>query len=101
MIIALEIYLADYVDKIDVKEKSPDIIKIINDEVNTCIHDKEECICISFNYTHTFSRVYGIEINDFIHGEARVDRKVLGEEEVIKRTSGTTKTISFIKQQNF
>lgn len=205
LIIALEIYLADYVDKIDVKEKSPDIIKIINDEVNTCIHDKEECICISFNYTHTFSRVYGIEINDFIHGEARVDRtkafhnmilgideyldddrknkeldfisykkyyqriyketgdlskrhadrkkenkdrytvyifghsldvtdkdilsalikndnvrtyiyyhddtahkklianlvKVLGEEEVIKRTNGTTKTISFIKQQNF
>lgn len=116
LIIALEIYLADYVDKIDVKEKSPDIIKIINDEVNTCIHDKDRYTLYIFGHSLDVTdkdilsalikndnvRTYIYYHDDTAHKKLIANLvKVLGEDEMIKRTSGTTKTISFIKQQNF
>lgn len=73
LIRALEIYLDEFVKKIIIKKKSPDIEKI---QINAVL---------SFNYTHTFSEVYKIskdmeykDINalDYIHGEANVDNSI-------------------------
>ena len=63
LIRSLEIYLCDYVEKIDIQKKSPDIKKLEIDHV------------LSFNYTDTYEKVYGngkeIEY-DYIHGKADI-----------------------------
>lgn len=63
LIRSLEIYLCDYVEKIDIQKKSPDIKKLEIDHV------------LSFNYTDTYEKIYGngkeIEY-DYIHGKADV-----------------------------
>lgn len=70
---ALEIYLCEYVEKKEVNEKIPDIDELEIDYV------------LSFNYTHTFAKLYKIskkiekeeaEAFDYIHGEANIENTV-------------------------
>lgn len=77
LISALEIYIADYIDNIPVTRKSPDIELLLNGSDDNTLNR-----FISFNYTHTLNRVYGVEVIDdehgcnfdFIHGAARKNR---------------------------
>lgn len=70
LIRAFEIYLCDYVEKLEVKKKSPDIDELDIDHI------------LSFNYTHTFSHVYEKErakksdFIDYIHGEVNIENSV-------------------------
>lgn len=69
LIRALEIYLCEFVEKIEIKKISPDIDKLKID------------VILSFNYTHTFSRLYQVseEVKapfDYIHGEANINNTV-------------------------
>ncbi len=76
----LEIYLAEYVDKIEIQEKSPDIDAIEIDHV------------LSFNYTNTFSKLYKAtgrigedetNIFDYIHGKADTDNTIKSSNMVV------------------
>ncbi len=70
LIRGFEIYLAEYIEKIEIRVKSPDIDKL---EINKVL---------SFNYTDTFSRQYKIptrkEIDffEFIHGKADINNTI-------------------------
>lgn len=71
LIKALEIYLYQYVNKINCEKKLPDIQEIIA--------EKEICKILSFNYTNTIERVYIDKSNmdiDFIHGKANKDLEI-------------------------
>ena len=73
LIRALEIYICEYVEKINIIEKSPDI-------------DKEEIdFILSFNYTHIFSKLYSVSSQskkeiadpfDYLHGEAKINNVI-------------------------
>ncbi len=71
LIRALEIYLCEYAEKIEIREKSPDI-------------DKEEIdFILSFNYTHIFSKLYNVsskqEVTNlfgYIHGEVDINNTI-------------------------
>lgn len=102
LIRALEIYLCEYVEKIDITEKSSDI-------------DKEEIdFILSFNYTHIFSKLYSVSNQskkeipdpfDYLHGEAKINNTietnnmVLGIDEYLpkKRKNKETEFIAFKK----
>ena len=75
-----------------VEQKSPDIVRLLEE-----VEEYERLdTFISFNYSHTLNRVYGVEIMqtdnggnfDFIHGEARTatsgNNMILGIDEYIK-----------------
>lgn len=66
LIRCLELYLEDYVAKKDINYISPDIQGIKFDKV------------LSFNYTNTYERIYGLNNNEieyhYIHGKADIDR---------------------------
>ena len=73
LIRAFEIYLCDYVEKIEVQKKSPDIEGLEIDYI------------LSFNYTHTYSHLYEIGARieepdvdpfDYIHGETYISREI-------------------------
>lgn len=73
LIRALEIYLCEYVEKIEIQEKSPDIESLDIDFI------------LSFNYTHIFSKLYDASSRskqevadsfDYIHGEANISNTV-------------------------
>lgn len=71
LIKALEIYLYQYVNKINCEKKLLDIQEIIA--------EKEICKILSFNYTNTIERVYIDKSNmdiDFIHGKANKDLEI-------------------------
>lgn len=51
--LALEIYLYDYVENIEIQQKSPDINEII-----TGLGQNDMLKIISFNYTHTYEKLY-------------------------------------------
>lgn len=75
LILALEIYIADYIDNINVICKSPDIEFILEKfrKTEQNLYARENKF-ISFNYSHTCKRLYDIPIKDnydFIHGEAK------------------------------
>ena len=73
LIRALEIYLCEFVEKIEPQKKSPDIDGLDIDFI------------LSFNYTHTFSKLY-IELSvskqeadnpfDYIHGKANINNSI-------------------------
>lgn len=102
LIRALEIYICEYVEKIDIIEKSPNI-------------DKEEIdFILSFNYTHIFSKLYSVSSQskkeiadpyDYLHGEAKINNTietnnmVLGIDEYLskKRRDKETEFIAFKK----
>lgn len=67
LIRAFEIYLCEYVEKIDIQNKLSDIESLKIDYV------------LSFNYTNTFSRLYDSEGKiefDFIHGKADINNTI-------------------------
>lgn len=80
LIRVLEIYLAEYVEKIKVKLISEDIMKVSFNQV------------LSFNYTNTYEKIYGKERDveyDYIHGKVRhsdqaeLNNMVLGIDEYL------------------
>lgn len=96
LIRALEIYLTEYVEKIEIQKKSPDIKNLEIDHV------------LSFNYTDTFEKIYRnskkIEY-DYIHGKADIrntidsNNMVLGIDEYLPedRRNKETEFIAFKK----
>ena len=64
----LEIYLSDYVNNQSVSKRLPDITGLKVDKV------------LSFNYTNTYERLYGKDIQDieydYIHGKADINHDV-------------------------
>ena len=67
LIRALEIYLTDFVEKIEITKISKDIKNLAIDHV------------LSFNYTNTFEELYGQERNieyDYIHGKADIKNTI-------------------------
>lgn len=67
LIRALEIYIAGFVQSIDIVKKSTDIENLNPDHV------------LSFNYSGTYERVYGGEKNivyDYIHGKADLNQNI-------------------------
>lgn len=67
LIRALEIYISEIVGKMEVSKRSVDIDKIRPDHV------------LSFNYSDTFERMYGVDKNieyDYIHGKADINNTV-------------------------
>lgn len=67
LIRAFEIYLCEYVEKIEIEKYT--------DEIKNCGIDH----VISFNYSHTYQKLYGKLRNteyDYIHGEVRNDSTV-------------------------
>lgn len=67
LIRAFEIYLCEYVEKIEIEKYA--------DEIKNCGIDH----VISFNYSHTYQKLYGKLRNteyDYIHGEVRNDSTV-------------------------
>lgn len=95
LIRAFELYLLEYVKKIKVKMRSPDIGKQVFDHV------------LSFNYTNTYKEYYGNSkvLYDYIHGEAKSDNTletnnmVLGIDEYLstKKRNKQTDFIAFKK----
>lgn len=67
LIRALEIYLCDYIEKIEIEKKSLDIESLSIDHI------------LSFNYTDTYEKIYGnnkdIEY-DYIHGKGNIDNTI-------------------------
>ena len=100
LILALEIYLYDYVEKIEIMEKSPDINEII-----TGIGQNDILRIISFNYTHTCEKLYQKKVNikedktnyDYLHGETlkTENNMVLGIDEYLP-SDRENKEIDFI-----
>ena len=100
LILALEIYLYDYVEKIEIKGKSPDINEII-----TGIGQNDILRIISFNYTHTCEKLYQKKVNikedktnyDYLHGEIlkTENNMVLGIDEYLP-SDRENKDIEFI-----
>lgn len=97
LIRAFEIYLTEYVEKIDIRKKSPNIEKLEIDHV------------LSFNYTDTYKKVYGIskEIEyDYIHGKADVintidsNNMVLGIDEYLENNR-KNRDIEFIEFKKY
>lgn len=67
LIRALEIYIAEFVGRIEVKKRSADIEGLTLDHI------------LSFNYSDTYKRVYGKEKKieyDYIHGKADINKNV-------------------------
>lgn len=102
LIRALEKYMCEYMEKIDIDKKSPDIDKLEIDFI------------LSFNYTHIFSKLYNVSSQsekevvdsfDYLHGEAKINNTietnnmVLGIDEYLsqKRRNKETEFIAFKK----
>lgn len=94
---ALEIYLAEYVGKMECNVVSPDIRKVWFDSV------------LSFNYTDTYGRKYDPNIlaeYDYIHGQAELSRTVdsnnmvLGIDEYLPKER-KNKEVEFIAFKKF
>ena len=67
LIRALEIYIADYIEKMECQVFSPDVRNIAFDKI------------LSFNYTKTYARVYDtttLAEYDYIHGKADIDNSI-------------------------
>lgn len=102
LIKTLEIYLAEYVEKIECKKISPDIKEIIN-------VSKEENKVLCFNYTNTIEKLYAnnCEIDiDYIHGkvnnnyEIEKNNMVLGIDEFLS-SEEQNKYIEFVEFKKF
>lgn len=111
LIRALEIYLAEYVNKIECKLISPDInkimVEIVEHENNIKGARMSKVLC--FNYTDTFERIYEkSQYNDidYIHGKAKIEHTietnnmVLGIDEFLSKKR-RNKNIEFIEFKKF
>lgn len=98
LIRALELYICEYVEKIKIKQESPNIDELEIDFI------------LSFNYTHIFSKLYNVSNRskkevanpfDYIHGEADMNNSketnnmVLGIDEYLPEDR-KNKDIEFI-----
>lgn len=100
LIRCLEIYLEDCVAQINISYISPDIKDIYFDKV------------LSFNYTNTYERKYGLDFDydseryDYIHGKANIDRRkeknnmVLGIDEYLD-DDRKSKELEFIEFKKY
>lgn len=98
LIRALEIYLSDFVNNIEVEQRLPDIIDLKIDKV------------LCFNYTNTYERLYGKKNSlveyDYIHGKADINHNVnncnmvLGIDEYLTEEEQKTNT-EFIQFKKF
>ena len=103
LIRAFEIYLTEYVEKIKIQKKSPDIDGLEIDFI------------LSFNYTHIFSKLYDVsnlskqeaaDPFDYIHGEVDINNTinsnnmVLGIDEYLPKDR-KNKEIEFIAFKKF
>lgn len=74
LIRAYEIYLAEYVEKLEIKQLVPEVANLDIDKV------------LSFNYTHTYEKYYNstktIEYN-YIHGECKKDSSSISNNMVL------------------
>ena len=104
LIKALEIYLFQYVDKIECKKISPDIEEIIN-----ASNEEKENKVLCFNYTNTIEKLYtnNCEIDiDYIHGkvnnnyEIEKNNMVLGIDEFLSLEQ-QNKNIEFVEFKKF
>lgn len=111
LIRAFEIYLTEYVEKIDCKLVSPDIQKILPKESMKVNGMSVYDVCVlSFNYTNTYQRLYinkaykhtYVERNiDYVHGKAdinnttKLNNMVLGIDEYLSNDRKNT-DIEFI-----
>lgn len=102
---ALEIYLTEAIEKINIKKKSPDIENIL---VQSEDKGSGDLMVLNFNYTNTYQKVY---LNkrpkyykkyiDFIHGKADINNSiednnmVLGIDEYLSKKK-RNKNIEFI-----
>jgi len=67
LIRALEIYLSEFISKIECKVKVPEITALNPDHV------------LSFNYTNTYEKIYGVDKDieyDYIHGEVDTNKNI-------------------------
>jgi len=104
---ALEIYLAEYVNKMKCSKESPDIIEVFGEKdeegkIKSVISTK----VLNFNYTNTFRKVYKRDFDiDFIHGQIEIsntiesNNMVLGIDEYLgkKRRNKEVEFITFKK----
>lgn len=114
LIRALEIYLSDYVQKMDCKLVSPDIQWILLEKMAINGIQINDAYVLSFNYTNTYQRLYidGEGENnhfedciDYIHGKANIENTiesnniVLGIDEYLskKKRNKDTDFIAFKK----
>lgn len=97
LIRVLEIYIDEFVGKIDIKKISTDIVDVNADHI------------LSFNYSDTYERLYAVKENieyDYVHGKADVKKviasnnMVLGIEEYLKDDK-KNEDISFIAFKKF
>lgn len=111
LIRALEIYLSEYVNRIECKSISPDINRIMveiaehENNIKGAIMSKILC----FNYTNTIERIYDISHYsdiDYIHGKAEImhtmetNNMVLGIDEFLPEKK-RDKNIEFIAFKKF
>ena len=112
LIRALEIYLTDYVEKIECNYVLPDIDEIVKENVQ-CSDGEEQiryCKVLCFNYTNTYERLYlnGQQMQadiDYIHGRVKLlntmenNNMVLGIDEYLtdERKNKETEFIAFKK----
>lgn len=112
LIRALEIYLTEFVEKIECKFVSPDIKDAIEKSGKCMIKGTEVYICnvICFNYTNTYEKIYlkcstTRNLINYIHGQSDIkntiesNNMVLGIDEYLpkKRRNKETEFIAFKK----
>ncbi len=105
LIRALEIYLTDFVEQMEIEEFSPDIWNIVADQRPDQTTGRMVTFCkvLNFNYTNTYLKVYLSRYKekrtyenfskhiDYIHGKAQADNKmeannmVLGIDEYLSK----------------
>lgn len=83
LIRALEIYLTDFIGRLECKSISPDIKEIIDKSDKYMINETEvhTCQVICFNYTDTYEKLYleskfTKKLIDYIHGKACINRAI-------------------------
>lgn len=83
LIRALEIYLTDFIGRLECKSISPDIKEAIGNSDKCMINNTEVHICqvICFNYTDTYEKLYlesksTKNLIDYIHGKACINRAI-------------------------
>ncbi len=104
----LEIYLSEYVEKIEIKKKVPEINVLTKIDKTSVSVDMPRVIC--FNYTHTYQNVYFSEdvssYVNYVHGEVdkgntiESNNMVLGIDEYLKKKD-RNKKIEFIGFKKF
>lgn len=114
LIRAFEIYLTEYVEKIDCKLVSPDIQGIMPKESMRYRSGYNELYVLSFNYTNTYQRIYIDKAHaqiytkkiDYIHGKAdfnntiESNNMVLGIDEYLSKKR-RNKEVEFIAFKKF